>query len=178
MSIIPPSKKPGFTLIEIVIVLAVAALIMVIVFVAVQGALMGRRNDQRRSDARRVLAAVESNPELYLSATHAQDVSPLTRRLLGIEDVCGFEDPSISAIINVACTSSSPITARPVKARTIATYPGDTVAPWIEIKMNYKCDGNLFSTTASPGSNAVIAVLEPFSSNGTLRRGTRYCINT
>ncbi len=178
MSIIPPSKKPGFTLIEIVIVLAIAALIMVIVFVATQGALQARRNDQRRSDARRVLAAVESNPELYLAATHAQDVSPLTRRLLGIEDICGFEDPSISVRINVACTSLNNTTVRPVKARTLNDYPGDTVAPWIEIKMNYKCDGNAFSTSRSVGSNAVIAVLEPFSSNGTLRRGTRYCINT
>jgi|GEM_PF-2353963 len=33
----PASQKPGFTLIEIVIVLAIAAVLMVLVFVAVSG---------------------------------------------------------------------------------------------------------------------------------------------
>ncbi|MCX6805814.1 MAG: type II secretion system protein [Patescibacteria group bacterium] len=175
MSIIPPSKKSGFTLIEIVIVLAIAALIMVIVFVAVQGALMGRRNDQRRSDARRVLAAVESNPELYLSATAGQDVSDLTRRLIGVNTACGFEDPSISNSIGISCTSSS--TARQIKMR-ITTSTGTGVAPWIEIKKDYKCDGNVFSQTSSPGSNAVMFVLEPFTVSGTNRNGINSCINT
>ena len=43
-------KSPGFTLIEIVIVLAIAALIMVIVFLAVQGAQRSRRDTQRKRD--------------------------------------------------------------------------------------------------------------------------------
>jgi prepilin-type N-terminal cleavage/methylation domain-containing protein len=176
MSIIPPSKKSGFTLIEIVIVLAIAALIMVIVFVAVQGALMGRRNDQRRSDARRVLAAVESNPELYLAAA---DPTGLTRRLLGIDTPCGFEDPSISNSITAPCIGSG--SARPIKMRA-GTYAGNNVAPWIEVKIGYKCNGNTFSTADSPGSNAVMAVLEPFTittiNNAEYRIGTKYCINT
>ena len=53
-----PAKKSGFTLIEIVIVLAIAALIMVIVFVAVQGAQRSRRDTTRKSDAARVLASL------------------------------------------------------------------------------------------------------------------------
>ena len=54
------TKKKGFTLIEIVIVLAIAALILVIVFLAVSGAQVARRNEQRRNDAARALAAYES----------------------------------------------------------------------------------------------------------------------
>jgi len=53
-----PAKKSGFTLIEIVIVLAIAALIMVIVFVAVQGAQKSRRDTERRATASRVLASL------------------------------------------------------------------------------------------------------------------------
>ena len=53
-----PAKKSGFTLIEIVIVLAIAALIMVIVFVAVQGAQRSRRDTERRAAASRVLAGL------------------------------------------------------------------------------------------------------------------------
>jgi prepilin-type N-terminal cleavage/methylation domain-containing protein len=53
-------KDEGFTLIEIVLVLAIAGLIMVIVFLAVVGAQRSRRDTQRKNDASRALAAMES----------------------------------------------------------------------------------------------------------------------
>ena len=53
-----PAKKSGFTLIEIVIVLAIAALIMVIVFVAVQGAQRSRRDAAMRAAASNAVAAL------------------------------------------------------------------------------------------------------------------------
>ena len=56
----PLNNKKGFTLIEIVLVLAIAALIMVIVFVALQGAQRSRRDTARKNDAGRLLAGVES----------------------------------------------------------------------------------------------------------------------
>jgi prepilin-type N-terminal cleavage/methylation domain-containing protein len=56
----PKSRdSKGFTLIEIVIVLAIAGLIFVIVFLAVQQAQRSRRDTQRRGDAARYLAAAE-----------------------------------------------------------------------------------------------------------------------
>ena len=70
-------EEKGFTLIEIVLVLAIAGLILVIVFLAVQGAQRSRRDTQRKSDASRALAAVEScasnNSGLYANClTNAQ----------------------------------------------------------------------------------------------------------
>ncbi len=53
-------KEKGFTLIEIVLVLAIAGLLLVIVFLAVQGAQRSRRDSQRQTDAGRMLSAVES----------------------------------------------------------------------------------------------------------------------
>ena len=53
-----PAKKSGFTLIEIVIVLAIAALIMVIVFIAVQGAQRSRRDAAMRAAASNAIAAL------------------------------------------------------------------------------------------------------------------------
>lgn len=50
-------NSKGFTLIEIVLVLAIAGLIFVIVFLAVQGAQRGRRDTERKSAAGRLLAA-------------------------------------------------------------------------------------------------------------------------
>lgn len=51
--------EKGFTLIEIVLVLAIAGLIMVIVFLAVSGAQRSRRDTQRKNDLSRVAAQLE-----------------------------------------------------------------------------------------------------------------------
>jgi prepilin-type N-terminal cleavage/methylation domain-containing protein len=56
-------KRRGFTLIEIVIVLAIAALIMIIVFAAVQGAQRSRRDAERR----RALDSIAGQIENYAS---------------------------------------------------------------------------------------------------------------
>lgn len=53
-------NKQGFTLIEIVIVLAIAALIMVIVFFAVAGAQRTRKDQQRKDLAARVVSQLEN----------------------------------------------------------------------------------------------------------------------
>ena len=57
------SKKKGFTLIELVIVLAIAALIMVIVFLAVGGAQRAQRDRATQDAAGKVIAQFSS----YLS---------------------------------------------------------------------------------------------------------------
>src|SRR3989344_5141572 len=54
-----PKKHPkGFTIIEVLIVLAVAGLVMLIVFLAVPALQRNSRNTQIRSDAASVLAGV------------------------------------------------------------------------------------------------------------------------
>jgi prepilin-type N-terminal cleavage/methylation domain-containing protein len=189
MSIIPPSKKSGFTLIEIVIVLAIGALIMVVVFVAAQGALMARRNEQRRSDARRVLAAVESNPNL-VDLSCFGDAIPCTgksatteiKRVLGVTT---FEDPT--QVRNSGNTQVIPASDTN-KAYNVVFRPSTAsgVVPSIEIRLNGKCKktGNRWNFETSVGNNAVIIGLEPFNitGNGTVGQwqvyGTSYCINT
>lgn len=54
-------REEGFTLIEVVIVLAIAAMILIAVFIAVSGANKARRDSQRQGDASRFLAAIEQN---------------------------------------------------------------------------------------------------------------------
>ncbi len=56
-------QKKGFTLIEVVIVLAIAALILVIVFLAVQGAQKSQRDNASKQGASRAIAAAQN----YLS---------------------------------------------------------------------------------------------------------------
>jgi prepilin-type N-terminal cleavage/methylation domain-containing protein len=52
-------NKQGFTLIEIVIVLSIAALIMIIVFFAVAGAQRSRRDQQRKALAARIVSQLD-----------------------------------------------------------------------------------------------------------------------
>src|SRR5690242_10073014 len=53
-------KREGFTLIEIMIVLAIAGLIMVIVFLAVQGAQRSQRDRARQDMVNRAIASLNT----------------------------------------------------------------------------------------------------------------------
>lgn len=53
-------NKRGFTLIEVVLVLAIGGLIFLLAFLAFQQASINRRDTQRRSDAGRVLAEMQN----------------------------------------------------------------------------------------------------------------------
>jgi prepilin-type N-terminal cleavage/methylation domain-containing protein len=72
-------REKGFTLIEIVLVMAIAGLILVIVFLALQGAQKSRRDNARKHDAARMLSAVEScasnNNGKYVNCTGALVIS-------------------------------------------------------------------------------------------------------
>lgn len=51
-------NQKGFTIIEVLIVLAIAGLIMLIVFLAVPALQRGQRNNARNADASRIAAAI------------------------------------------------------------------------------------------------------------------------
>lgn len=54
-------KSKGFTLIEIVVVVAIAGLIMGLVFTSISGAQKARRDQARKSDINRFVAALEQS---------------------------------------------------------------------------------------------------------------------
>jgi len=54
------NKESGFTIIEVVLVLAIAGLIFLIVFLALPQLQKSRRDTQRRNDTARIAAALES----------------------------------------------------------------------------------------------------------------------
>jgi prepilin-type N-terminal cleavage/methylation domain-containing protein len=72
-------KHLGFTIIEVMMVLAVAGMIMVIVFIAVSEAGVSRRDHQRKAYAQRVFAALE---DYYKS----------NNRFPGCNQMCGTAD--------------------------------------------------------------------------------------
>ena len=55
-----PAKKDGFTIIEVVLVLAIAGLIFLIVFLAVPALQRSQRDTQRKNDLSRFMAQINS----------------------------------------------------------------------------------------------------------------------
>ena len=89
-------KDKGFTLIEIVLVLAIAGLLLVIVFLAVSGAQKSRRDSQRKSDAARVLSELEqyaSNNAGAYPTNATQTTAFVTKYIAG----GNYSDPTTGA---------------------------------------------------------------------------------
>jgi prepilin-type N-terminal cleavage/methylation domain-containing protein len=96
-------KEKGFTIIEVVLVLAIAGLIFLIVFLAVPALQRGQRDQQRKQDVGRVVAAVQdwksnhrgANPTATDLAGPAVAGSVTAGAFYtGIGDGSSFEDPS------------------------------------------------------------------------------------
>jgi prepilin-type N-terminal cleavage/methylation domain-containing protein len=94
-------QSKGFTLIEIVLVLAIAGLIMVIVFLAVAGAQAARRDTQRKSDINRMRAAIEQ------SASNNGGVLPVSNAFVGTY-LTNFTDPSSGVGYVVTYVATAP----------------------------------------------------------------------
>jgi prepilin-type N-terminal cleavage/methylation domain-containing protein len=111
--------KKGFTLIEIVIVLAIAALIMVIVFLAVAGAQRAQRDNQNKTAASQALAAATQ----YLSDQGGTYPTPAADQLLNY--LTGTKTSSGTPVKNVL-SSTLPTGAGQVYVYTKATCSNPT----------------------------------------------------
>ncbi len=77
----------GFTIIEVVLVLAIAGLIFLMVFVALPALQAGQRDTARRNDASTVLSAVNT----YISGNRGK--FPTTSQLVGSAEGASFAAP-------------------------------------------------------------------------------------
>ncbi len=130
------STNKGFTLIEVVLVLAIGGLIFLLAFVAFQQVSRNRRDTQRRSDAGRVLA------ELQNAKGDGVTVNDSTK-------LASF----VTSYMN---TPSGP--------NGVYTFTYGTTAPTtvenIVVSYGNKCDGGAMTTTGGNGKFAVLVKLE------------------
>ncbi len=80
-------KERGFTIIEVMIVLAIAGLIMLIVFLAVPALQRNSRNTQRKNDVSAIVGAINewsSNNNGQLPTNAANQTAALSNAQLGI----------------------------------------------------------------------------------------------
>ena len=95
-------QQEGFTLIEIVLVLAIAGLILVVVFLAVGGAQRARRDTQRVNDAGRVAADLEQ-----FASNNNGDYTGYAAST----GIANLKDPSSGNSVKVGAPTTTPLTA-------------------------------------------------------------------
>ncbi len=141
-------NKKGFTLIEVVIVLAIAGLIFVIVFLAVSQAQAARRDTQRHQDANQYVAAVNQyagNNGGSIPASAAQASSILTTYL-----------PSLTSPSGTPYTVSYATTGTPGEAQLI-DHAGAI------------CSGNAMTATGAAARNFAVLYFQ--------ERGGTVCVD-
>lgn len=146
------SPKKGFTLIEVVIVLAIAALIMVIVFLAVQGAQRAQRDNNLKSLAGRTLAAAEQYSSNN-SNNYPTNATTPANFVTYINAAAGFNPVPLSATNGQVLTNADTgkyyfggglkcTTGTGVPTTTGAASTNGVVIWWSEVASAQQCQSN------------------------------------
>lgn len=147
MNVAQTSKQKGFTIIEVVLVLAIAALIFLMVFIALPSLQRGQRDTQRRDDLGRISTQVTN----YQSANRGKiptssDLSSFVVKYLGGTGLATgdeYADPEADSY-------------------TFTTGTGDPTAAQINYQTNRVCgtDGAATNTGASSRNYVLRVKLE------------------
>lgn len=153
------NSESGFTIIEVMIVLAIAGLILLIVFLAVPALQRNSRNTQRKNDASKV-ASLISEYESNNSGTPPANV--IFSGAVGATDLDATKEKF--SILDTTTETTAAVTANTGAALAVPTT--DQVA----IYSKATCDGNKPSTTlASARSLVVYYYLEGATGTGCIQ---------
>jgi len=130
-------KEEGFTIIEVMIVLAIAGLIMLIIFLAVPALQRNSRNTAMKNDAANVAAAVNE----YKNNNDGALPSAITTALVGSAVKIGDVVPKVQANTSVIITGN-----------TAATTVGTVTTPATGAKYTVAVNSILVATDAKCGA--------------------------
>lgn len=142
-----PGLSAGFTIIEIMIVLAVASLIMLIVFLAVPALQRNARNTNRTSDATKVASAVNeclSNRNNFVDSCN--ESGEIKSKTLDTDTLRQLTEVQVGSNAN---------------GGTVA-FPGDSKTAWVFFSQKCGTDGSTFSA----GNSQQFVVLYNNESSG------------
>jgi prepilin-type N-terminal cleavage/methylation domain-containing protein len=139
-------KEKGFTLIEIVLVLAIAGLLLVIVFLAVSGAQKSRRDTQRKNDLSRIAAQLESYASnqngIYPTAVQFSAVAAGPLNFWGTYVLSGnYNDPTSGTVYTPGNWNAAPVF--PVNGPALVTYRVGTACDGTVIGRGYSVNISL-----------------------------------
>jgi prepilin-type N-terminal cleavage/methylation domain-containing protein len=149
--------KNGFTIIEIMIVLAIAGLIMLIVFLAVPALQRSARNTQRKNDAAAMSAAIANYIDNNAGSTPLAVGSSSATNLLICGASCAAGNTETAALGFYSPTTAGAITIVQNNAENGVTQSGSTVI----IDVGYNCNG---TSIGSPSGRSV-AILYAIETN-------------
>jgi prepilin-type N-terminal cleavage/methylation domain-containing protein len=173
-NLLKSKRAEGFTIIEVMIVLAIAGLIMVIVFIAVPQLQRNQRDNARQSIANRVEA------EIQTYAGNNQGLYPFANTCTGAGTTgqwCDFVTRYITNKVNVNDPSSgNPVVtaANTPKAFVAAGNPAPpATSGTFLVSYGAKCNGETLqaSGTATPTTHTFAVMI------GLDRAGTVYCVD-
>lgn len=147
---VPVKNNKGFTIIEVVLVLAIAGLIFLVVFLALPALQRGQRDTQRKNDAGRMvsqLVAYQTNNQGKLPNSAAEITTFVSGYMTSGSQ--SFSDPSTGTAYSIngggAVITTAPATQPTTSAGTIFYY------------INSKCDGaNVVANTGTRNYAVVI----------------------
>jgi prepilin-type N-terminal cleavage/methylation domain-containing protein len=143
-------KSEGFTIIEVMIVLAIAGLILLIVFLAVPALQRNARNTQSKDAAAAILGAVSE----FQNNNNGQ-----------LPTGCAIAADGTVTITGAAGTAAGNGRVQPgFTCNTSGTMPGAGTTGVFSIKLNSKCTNNAFAGTATSRAFAVGYNIESASS--------------
>lgn len=148
--------KKGFTLIEVVLVLAIGGLIFLLAFIAYQQVARNRRDTQRRNDAGRVLAQIQSavGDGFILNSQTALSGSGTPTTTDNAATSTSFLKTQFSGSMKTPAGSTNYY-----RWNYVTTAPTTISSDNIYVASGFKCNGTT-SLTAQSGSYAVILGLE------------------
>jgi prepilin-type N-terminal cleavage/methylation domain-containing protein len=136
-------KQEGFTLIEIVLVLAIAGLILLIVFLAVSGAQKSRRDTQRKEDVSRIASQLESYASNNEGA-YPNSVITTGQFVTGyLTPASDYSDPSSGVAYPVSYSIATP------------TTPGN-----VSYHDGYVCNGGVMQPAPAGGGRDYALVMD------------------
>jgi prepilin-type N-terminal cleavage/methylation domain-containing protein len=158
-------KNKGFTIIEVVLVLAIAGLIFLVVFLALPALQRGQRDSQRKSDLSRMMSQVtawQSNKQGALPTATEFDGTATTDFKGGylLNNSQKFEDPQAA--------SGTPYAILQQAALPPVTGPAPTVGQ-ILVYINAVC-GGANGVKAGSGARQIASVIFQ-------EQGSYYCLN-
>lgn len=154
-------NRDGFTIIEVLIVLAIAALIMIIVFLAVPALQRSARNTQRRTDVSAVVAAISN----YISDNNGNvpnDITIATKvATISCVPTTGTTLPTTSCDktnLNTETAKMGYYTSNPVISATDASPTAPTTSTISNAQMYYDPDTSCNNNGAPSATTGAFTV--------------------
>ncbi len=155
----------GFTIIEVMIVLAIAGLIMGIVFVAVPALQRNARTTQRNADAQLIISAVNE------CLSNKNNVITSCDSTVTAGEISSFLDVTKLKVLDEAFVAAQVVTAANGAAVTTRTLAGAAIDNTWKVSYATKCNnaGDAGTGTTNPREYAILYGVENNAGNTVVR---------